>query len=55
MGDKAKDHERLSAALRGAFSGSPTPLKAIPKKNGESRSTTDSGSSKKKTNKNKTS
>ena len=29
--------QRLEAALRGAFSGSPTPLKDIPKKNGESR------------------
>jgi hypothetical protein len=29
--------ERLSKILRGAFSGPPTPLKAIPKRNGESR------------------
>jgi hypothetical protein len=29
--------QRLIAALRGAFSGPPTPLKDIPKKNGESR------------------
>ena len=28
---------RLSAILKGAFKGPPTPLKAIPKKNGESR------------------
>lgn len=28
---------RVEAALRGAFAGSPTPLKEIPKKNGESR------------------
>jgi hypothetical protein len=29
--------KRLKEALRGAFSGPPTPLKAIPKRNGESR------------------
>jgi len=29
--------KRLAAALRGAFSGPPTPLKDIPKKGGESR------------------
>jgi hypothetical protein len=29
--------QRLQAALRGAFSGPPTPLKDIPKRNGESR------------------
>ena len=28
---------RLQSILRGAFTGSPTPLKDIPKKNGESR------------------
>jgi hypothetical protein len=28
---------RVEAALRGAFSGPPTPLKDIPKRNGESR------------------
>jgi hypothetical protein len=28
---------RLKSLLKGAFAGSPTPLKAIPKKNGESR------------------
>jgi hypothetical protein len=34
--DKEAQH-RLKSALRGAFSGPPTPLKSIPKKNGESR------------------
>jgi hypothetical protein len=34
---KAKTRERLTAALRGAFGGPPTPLKDIPKKGGESR------------------
>ena len=29
--------QRLADVLRGAFSGPPTPLKAIPKRNGESR------------------
>lgn len=29
--------QRLQQILRGAFAGPPTPLKAIPKKNGESR------------------
>jgi hypothetical protein len=29
--------QRIKAALRGAFAGPPTPLKDIPKKNGESR------------------
>jgi hypothetical protein len=29
--------EKLSAIMRGAFAGSPTPLKDIPKKDGESR------------------
>jgi len=29
--------QRLSAVLRGAFSGPPTPLKDIPKRDGESR------------------
>jgi len=29
---------RVEAAVRGAFSGPPTPLKDIPKRNGESRS-----------------
>ena len=30
--------QRLRAILKGAFAGPPTPLKAIPKRNGESRS-----------------
>jgi hypothetical protein len=30
--------KRLQSILRGAFAGPPTPLKDIPKKNGESRS-----------------
>jgi hypothetical protein len=30
-------NQRLQKLLQGAFSGPPTPLKAIPKKNGESR------------------
>jgi len=30
-------HQRLQKILEGAFTGSPTPLKDIPKKNGESR------------------
>lgn len=30
-------NERLSAILRGAFSGPPMPLKAIPKRNGKPR------------------
>ncbi len=34
---KQAAQDRLSAILRGAFAGSPTPLKEIPKKNGESR------------------
>jgi hypothetical protein len=32
---------RLEAILRGAFSGPPTPLKDIPKRNGESRTQRD--------------
>jgi hypothetical protein len=32
------DEQRLQQILRGAFAGPPTPLKGIPKKNGESRS-----------------
>jgi hypothetical protein len=32
-----KSAERLQKLLQGAFSGPPTPLKNIPKKNGESR------------------
>jgi len=38
--DEFSDQEtqrRVKAALRGAFSGPPTPLKDIPKKRGESR------------------
>jgi hypothetical protein len=38
--DQYSDEEtarRVKAAIKGAFSGSPTPLKDIPKKNGESR------------------
>jgi hypothetical protein len=35
--DKQESAHRLDAILRGAFSGSPTPLKDVPKKNGESR------------------
>ena len=31
---------RLEAALRGAFAGSPTPLKDIPTRNGKARATT---------------
>jgi hypothetical protein len=31
------DQDRLAAILRGAFSGPPTPLKAIPKRNGKTR------------------
>jgi hypothetical protein len=32
------DQRRLQKILQGAFSGPPTPLKDIPKRNGESRS-----------------
>lgn len=35
--EKQSSAERLATALRGAFSGPPTPLKDIPKKSGESR------------------
>jgi len=41
---KKETEQRLKAILRGAFAGSPTPLKDIPKKNGESRA---NGASKK--------
>jgi hypothetical protein len=34
---KKETEQRLKAILRGAFAGPPTPLKDIPKKNGESR------------------
>jgi hypothetical protein len=45
MGDKKSGDQysgeetkrRLKSALRGAFSGPPTPLKDIPKKSGDSR------------------
>lgn len=37
MGKPPKDDQRLKSILRGAFAGSPTPLKDIPKKGGESR------------------
>jgi len=34
---RQETQRRLAVALRGAFSGPPTPLKHIPKKSGESR------------------
>ena len=34
---REETEQRLQKILRGAFSEPPTPLKAIPKKNGESR------------------
>jgi len=37
---KAESKQRLQKLLRGGFSGSPTPLKDIPKKGGESRAQT---------------
>jgi hypothetical protein len=37
--DTKETEERLQRTLQGAFAGPPTPLKAIPKKNGESRGT----------------
>lgn len=37
--DNKETAQRLGAALRGAFSGPPTPLKDIPKKSGEFRAT----------------
>jgi hypothetical protein len=38
MTDKrASKQDRLKSILRGAFAGSPTPLKDIPKKDGEVR------------------
>jgi hypothetical protein len=36
-GSKDETEQRLQLILKGAFSGPPTPLKAIPKRNGESR------------------
>lgn len=38
-------NSRLQATLRGAFAGSPTPLKEIPKKSGEPRQKRSSGAS----------
>jgi hypothetical protein len=35
--DNKEVEQRLQKILRGAFSGPPTPLKAVPKKNGVSR------------------
>ena len=35
---KEETEQRLQKILQGAFSGPPTPLKAIPKRNGEFRS-----------------
>jgi hypothetical protein len=35
--DQEKTELRLQPILRGAFGGAPTPLKDIPKRNGESR------------------
>lgn len=35
---KEQEKARLVATLKGAFAGAPTPLKDIPKRNGESRS-----------------
>jgi len=35
---KQETARRVEAALRGAFAGPPTPLKDIPKRNGEPRS-----------------
>jgi hypothetical protein len=37
MDKRSETKERLQAILRGAFSGPPTPLKGIPKKNGKQR------------------
>jgi hypothetical protein len=34
---KKETEQRIKAAVQGAFAGPPTPLKDIPKKNGESR------------------
>ena len=35
--NEQETEQRLAAIFRGAFSGPPTPLKDIPKRNGESR------------------
>ena len=40
---KKETEQRLKAILRGAFAGAPTPLKDIPKSNGESRRTRKNG------------
>jgi hypothetical protein len=37
MSADGENSERLQAILRGAFAGSPTPLKDIPKRNGKKR------------------
>lgn len=37
MANEAESTQRLRAILRGAFAGSPTPLKDIPKRNGKKR------------------
>jgi hypothetical protein len=37
MDDDQETSERLQAILHGAFAGSPTPLKDIPKRNGKKR------------------
>jgi hypothetical protein len=37
MTEKQTNDRRLQRMLQGAFAGPPTPLKDIPKKNGESR------------------
>jgi hypothetical protein len=37
------EQDRLSAILRGAFSGAPTPLKAIPKRDGKPRGSAKKG------------
>jgi hypothetical protein len=38
MASDAESDERLQKMLQGAFSGPPTPLKDVPKRNGEPRS-----------------
>lgn len=38
MAGKSESERRLSSILRGAFGGPPTPLKEIPKRDGEPRS-----------------
>ena len=39
MAKQSNLSDRMQRMLRGAFAGSPTPLKDIPKKSGESRKT----------------